>query len=140
MKQSMREAAGSKTPAGQTDWRATPEPWRFVVLYCRLNDREKSLRAHLNALSRFDADLRGCVLWLTRVQLVLSRREEQLNSSEGIEEDERALKEELKQVCKVRALLCKKIKLLFNYFYAIFYILIFIIIIVYFYLCIINLK
>jgi len=69
-------------------------------LYNRLNDREKSLRSHLNALSRFDADLSDFILWLTRAQLVLSRKQELFLASNDSEEERAHVSEDLKQVCE----------------------------------------
>ena len=61
----------------------------FVCLCaCSLVEREKSLQNAINAMYRFDSDLKNCLLWLTKVEVVLNHHNEMTVDANKMDEEQ----------------------------------------------------
>ena len=57
---------------------------------CSLAEREKSLQNAINAMYRFDSDLKDYSLWLTKVDVVLSRYSEMTSDPASMDSTQRS--------------------------------------------------
>jgi len=58
------------------------------VCVCSLVEREKLLQNAINAMYRFDSDLKNCLLWLTKVEVVLNHHNEMTVDVNRMDEDQ----------------------------------------------------
>lgn len=65
----------------------------YVCCLCRLAERERSLQNAINAMYRFDSDLKNCSLWLTKVEVVLNHHNEVTSDVSKLDE------KQLDQIC-----------------------------------------
>ena len=56
---------------------------------CSLADREKCLQNAINSMYRFDSDLKDFSLWLTKVDVVLSRYKEVMSEPASLDSAQR---------------------------------------------------
>ncbi|KAK2162348.1 hypothetical protein LSH36_100g09009 [Paralvinella palmiformis] len=59
----------------------------MFCIYIRLIARQKNIQNTLNAIHRFDADLKDYFLWLTKVDLVLKRHDEMTANRNASDDD-----------------------------------------------------
>jgi len=60
-----------------------------VCIHCRLSEREKALQNAINAMYRFDSDVKDYSLWLTKVDVVLGRYSELMSDPGSMDSSQR---------------------------------------------------
>jgi len=78
------------------------------MLCCSMADREKSLQNAINAMYRFDSDLKDLSLWLTKVDVVLGRYAEVMSGPAGLDSTQRG---QINDSLRARAVLQSFLKL-----------------------------
>jgi len=57
---------------------------------CSLSEREKALQNAINAMYRFDSDLKDYSLWLTKVDVLLNRYAEMTSDPGSVDSSQRS--------------------------------------------------
>jgi hypothetical protein len=88
-----------------------------VICVCRLAERERSLQNAINAVYRFDSDLKNCLLWLTKVEVVLNHHSEVTVDVSKMDEKQLNQIRDAVRVCKIFIIHSKlRSKLIYSFF------------------------